>query len=269
MLTLNLGPLALGLAHLCLLASLLLASLVGAWLGRKRGGNPEAQLFLLFLLALLGARLAFVLEYASLYAAQPWKIIDLRDGGFTAWAGIGLALPVAGLLAWRTPRLRVALLAGLGVGLLSWAAGHWLLDRQAAAQSLPALTLQDLRGKPQRLADYRGQPLVVNLWASWCPPCRREMPVLQQAHITASQVRFLLVNQGESPEVVRRFIEEAGLQSLPVLLDPAGQLGGQVGSRMLPTTLFYDRHGQLRASHLGELSAASLSHWLEQIEASP
>ena len=112
MLTLNLGPLALGLAHLCLLASLLLASLVGAWLGRKRGGNPEAQLFLLFLLALLGARLAFVLEYASLYAAQPWKIIDLRDGGFTAWAGIGLALPVAGLLAWRTPRLRVALLAG-------------------------------------------------------------------------------------------------------------------------------------------------------------
>jgi len=54
-----------------------------------------------------------------------------------------------------------------------------------------------------------------------------------------------------------------------VLLDPTGQLGGQVGSRMLPTTLFYDRHGQLRASHLGELSAASLSHWLEQIEASP
>ena len=88
MLTLNLGPLALGLAHLCLLASLLLASLVGAWLGRKRGGNPEAQLFLLFLLALLGARLAFVLEYASLYAAQPWKIIDLRGllpGQVSAW----------------------------------------------------------------------------------------------------------------------------------------------------------------------------------------
>ena len=70
MLTLNLGPLALGLAHLCLLTSLLLASLVGAWLGRKRGGNPEAQLFLLFLLALLGARLAFVLEYASLYEGR-------------------------------------------------------------------------------------------------------------------------------------------------------------------------------------------------------
>jgi hypothetical protein len=106
---------------------------------------------------------------------------------------------------------------------------------------------------------------VINIWATWCPPCRREMPVLQQAQSDYPHVTFLFVNQGETgkrqhlprhhrpepdPRAVRRH-------------RPAGPA---VGSMALPTTLFYDADGRLVGSHLGELSRASLRHALEPFD---
>ena len=105
MLTIGVGPLALGVGHVLLLVSLLLATLVGWWLGRKRQVNPEKLIFRLLLAALLGARLAFVALYFEHYQDAPWRVIDIRDGGFIAWPGVLVALLLGGWLCWRESAL--------------------------------------------------------------------------------------------------------------------------------------------------------------------
>ncbi|HAQ27862.1 MAG TPA: peroxiredoxin, partial [Pseudomonas sp.] len=115
------------------------------------------------------------------------------------------------------------------------------------------------------LQDFVGKPLVVNLWATWCPPCRREMPVLAEAQRTESDVTFLFVNQGEGERVIADFLDTEGLGLENVLLDTGGRLGQHVGSTALPTTLFYDAEGRQVGSHLGELSRASLARALERL----
>ena len=109
--------------------------------------------------------------------------------------------------------------------------------------------------------------MVINLWATWCPPCRREMPVLQKAQTQNQDVTFLFVNQGESMQSVSTFLETQGLNLNNVLFDSGGQLGQKVDSMALPTTLFYSPQGRLLSSHLGELSEASLARALESFDA--
>lgn len=127
MLTLDIGPLALATNHLLLLGSLLLATLAGWWSGRRQGCNPERQLFRLLLLGLLVARLAFVLVYAELYRAAPWRVLDIRDGGFLAWPGLLAALALGAWYLWRDARLRRPLATAMALG-LAWPAG-WAAAR--------------------------------------------------------------------------------------------------------------------------------------------
>ena len=122
-----------------------------------------------------------------------------------------------------------------------------------------------MQGNPVNLRDYAGQPLVVNLWATWCPPCRREMPVLMQAQQREAAITILFVNQGESAALVGEFLAAQQLSLDNLLLDEQVQLGQLVGSRALPTTLFYDAEGRQVGSHLGELSHASLERALERL----
>lgn len=266
MLTVNLGPLTLAVPHLLLIGSLLLATLSGWWVGRASGRNPEQQLFRLLLVALLVARLAFVASYFEHYQGELWKVVDIRDGGFIAWPGVIAALLLGGWQAWRDRGLRQPLGVALTVGVLSW--GLTTLAWQALEQGtrLPELTLRDSRGAPVELQDYAGKPLVINLWATWCPPCRREMPVLAEAQARESALTFLFVNQGEGPGEIRRFLDSSGLGLQNVLLDSDGRLGQQVGSMALPTTLFYDAKGRQVGNHLGELSRASLARALENLK---
>ena len=100
MLTLNVGPLALGVSHVLLFGSLLLATLVGWLIGRRHGCNPESQLFRMLMLGLLVARLAFVLVYAEYYRDEPWRVVDIRDGGFIAWPGVLAGLALGAWVGW-------------------------------------------------------------------------------------------------------------------------------------------------------------------------
>lgn len=269
MLTLDLGPLALSLSHALLLGSLLLASLTGWWLGRRSARNPEGVLFLLLLIALLVARIAFVARYFDEYEQSPWQMLDVRDGGFLIWPGLLAALLVAAGLAWRDRLLRKPLLGALAVGVLVWGGGQLVLRSLEQVTRLPELALRDMDGQPVQLHDYLGKPLVINLWATWCPPCRREMPVLAKAQAREQNVTFLIVNQGEGEAEIRRFLAHSGLELDNLLLDGGGRLGQQVGSRALPTTLFYDAQGRQVGSHLGELSQASLARALESLRPAP
>jgi thiol-disulfide isomerase/thioredoxin len=266
MLTINLGPLALAVPHVLLLVSLFLAMLTGWWVGRRSDRNPEQQLFRLLLLALLVARLAFVLVYVEHFRDEPWRVIDIRDGGFIAWPGVLVAVFLGAWLAWRQGTLRKPLGWAVAVGVLSWGFGTFALYAFEQGTRLPEMGLRDNRGAPVALQGFVGKPLVINLWATWCPPCRREMPVLAEAQRNESDVTFLFANQGEGERVIADFLSAEGLGLENVLLDTGGRLGQHIGSSALPTTLFYDAEGRQVGSHLGELSRASLARALEQLE---
>jgi thiol-disulfide isomerase/thioredoxin len=266
MLTINIGPLALSTAHVLLMLSLLLAIFTGWYVGRRNAVNPEKQLFRLLLVALLVARLAFVTVYFEHYRDQPWQALDIRDGGFIAWPGLLAALLLGAWQAWRTHAVRKPLACALAVGVLSWGLGSLTLYGLEQGTRLPPLSFRDSNGATVALQDYVGKPLVVNLWATWCPPCRREMPVLADAQRNNPELTILFVNQGEGQGEVSRYLEAEALGLDNVLLDTGGRLGQRVGSMALPTTLFYDAEGRQVGSHLGELSRASLARALEVLK---
>lgn len=134
-----------------------------------------------------------------------------------------------------------------------------------AAIPLPDLQLVTLEERPARLSAYLGQPVVLNLWATWCPPCRREMPVLEQAQTAFPDVAFVLVNQGEDAQQAMSFLESEGLKLTDVLLDPASEAMRTLKTGGLPTTFFFDEKGQMVDLHLGEITMTDLERKISHL----
>ncbi|AKC68466.1 TlpA disulfide reductase family protein [Pandoraea oxalativorans] len=263
----GLGPFSAKTAALA--AAAILAWLVARYLLRKtdapsRRVAASVLLDALFV-GLFAARAAYVIRWWPEYAARPWSFVAIGDGGFNVWAGTVAAL-AWGL--WRTRRHRTQrrpMLAGMAAGLALW--GVMLTGLSVAlrdAPPLPSLTLSSLDGRAIALDSHRGQPIVMNLWATWCPPCRREMPVLAQAQTDYPDVRFLMINQGESAQTVAEFVQSQGLTFDHLLLDPQSEAMRAAGARALPTTLYFDTNGRLVEAHLGELTAARLRDTLHR-----
>lgn len=268
MLNVQLGPLSLQVSHLLVLVSLLVAAGVGHLAGRRRKAGIVNVLSDMVWAGLLVARIAFVATWFELYREAPWSILDIRDGGFSPWSGLTAALLLAIWHGWRHEALRKPLALGLSAGALAWAAMSGVLGTfdNAPRPALPTVALTTLAGEPTNLAALaRGKPMVVNLWASWCPPCRREMPVLAAAQQLETGVTFVFANQSEDAATALRYLSASALNLANVVLDPGAELGRAVGSTGLPTTLFYDAGGQLADTHLGELSAASLASKLNPL----
>lgn len=231
--------------------------------GRSRSG---AIVLDAFLWGLLAARLAHVALHLPDYRADPLSILRLGDGGFAPVAGVGAAALYA---VWKTRRslLRKPVLLGLAAGGASWLlAGLALFAVQRSTVSMPVAVLSDLQGEAVALERFGGQPLVVNLWATWCGPCRREMPVLVQAQQAHPAVNFVFANQGEAPQEVSGYLRAENMTPANVLLDPESELMRQTGARALPTTLFFDAQGRLVRAHMGEISRATLEARLRDIQ---
>jgi thiol-disulfide isomerase/thioredoxin len=264
MLNVNLGPFAVQVSHVLLLVSLLLAAVVGHLVGRPQRIGIGHVLLDMLLVALLAARVVFVALWFDGYRQAPWSVVDIRDGGFTPWAGVVAGLLLAFWRGWRSPPLRKPLALGLIAGALAWDMSG--APGMVSHTPLPTVPLTAAGGAPASLAALaQGQPVVVNLWATWCPPCRSEMPLLAAAQQQETRVRFVFVNQGEDEGTAQRYLAAAGLSLANVWTDPASGLGRAVGSSALPTTLLYDASGRLVDFHVGALSAASLESLLSQL----
>lgn len=264
MLSFNLGPLAIPMNLALLYGAFFIAWFSGWLIGKKRGTNPESALFNMLLLGAVIARAAFVLQYSEQYDSF-LQIIDIRDGGFLLLPGLIAAILVGVYKAWRQANLRVPLGIGVCIGLVVWGASVSVVSALQSSQQVPDIAVRDIEGRSLSLQDLAGKPLVINLWATWCPPCRREMPVLAAAQAANPDIRFVFVNQGEGQALVEKFLAQQQLTLRNNLLDTGGRLGQAVGSLSLPTTLFYSAEGQLKNNHLGELSHASLKHALRHI----
>jgi thiol-disulfide isomerase/thioredoxin len=118
----------------------------------------------------------------------------------------------------------------------------------------PAFTLEGLDGKPHRLADYRGKVVLVNFWASWCPPCLAELPGIQRLadRMTGMAFAVLLVNVGESPFRVSKFLKLTGVR-LSSLLDDKGETFKAWRGAVYPTSFVLDAQGRVRYVAYGPL----------------
>lgn len=133
----------------------------------------------------------------------------------------------------------------------------------AVDYAAPELSLQNLAGETESLADYRGQVVLVNNWATWCPPCKAEMPTLVAYHNehTADGFSIIAVDAGESSNVVSQFVQSFGM-NFPVWLDPNGDALKAFRNGTLPNSYVIDRTGTVRYAWTGEISKAMLEKYV-------
>jgi len=260
-----LGGLPLPARVLLLFASIFAAIALGNRLAKDGRAAVEHRIWLVIVLMLLAARAAFVWRYRDIYMEAPLRILDLRDGGFRPAVGLAAGIAAAAWIAWRQAARRTALLVALAVGCAIWVTCSVVLSKARQGQALPDTALATLDGGPVRLRSMLGKPVVLNLWASWCPPCRREMPVLAGAQAAHPEVAFVFANQGETAAAVGAYLAREGLRLDNVLLDGATALARETASPGLPTTLFFDAQGRLVDRRMGELSPATLAQGLDML----
>jgi peroxiredoxin len=146
--------------------------------------------------------------------------------------------------------LRLALLLLLALALP--AAAQPLKEWKGGAT--PALELEDVDGKLHRLSDYRGKVVLLNFWATWCGPCREEMPSMEalRASLQARPFVVLAINVGEGARVARGFGDKMSLQ-FPLLLDRDTKTSKAWGARILPASFVLGPDGRIRYSYLGAI----------------
>ncbi len=180
----------------------------------------------------------------------------------------------------KTP-LRVFGLVIAGVGLIILGIATWFLLAHKPADDptqptdfsaiparvqyeAPSLKLNDIHGAGASLADYRGRVVLVNLWATWCPPCQAEMPLLQHYYVKHSKEGFtvIAIEDGDPTTDVISFVQKYGL-TFPVWLDPTYQATDHAfETKNLPSSYVIDRSGRVRLAWVGAISAANLEKYV-------
>lgn len=133
-------------------------------------------------------------------------------------------------------------------------------------QPAPDFTLRGPKGETVRLADFIGNPLLINFWATWCPPCRFEMPLFEETYQRLKDDGFtvLAVDVQEGPELVNPYVEQMGL-TFPIALDRGGAVANAYRVAALPTTVFVDANGIVTDIHRGALVESRLQRYLNGI----
>lgn len=167
----------------------------------------------------------------------------------------------------------------LGLGLLLVAASGYFILRNASPRSdlsavpvqvnyaAPELTLTDTQGISRSLADYKGQVILVNLWATWCPPCKEEMPAFEAYFNKHKDDGFVIIaiNDGDPAPDVIQFVEEYGL-TFPIWLDPTYTATEEAFKTLnLPSSFVIDRNGKIRLQWVGGINRRMLEKFVTPI----
>jgi thiol-disulfide isomerase/thioredoxin len=160
----------------------------------------------------------------------------------------------AGCAAPLIPGRAVVLLLAAALLLAQATSAGELTATPETDRPAPVFTLKALDGKHHRLDDYRGKVVLLNFWASWCPPCLAELPSIQRLADRMANEAFdiLLINVGESPFKVAKFLRLSSVR-LTSLLDPGGNTFRAWGGNIYPTSFILDSDGRVRYSALGPI----------------
>jgi peroxiredoxin len=166
----------------------------------------------------------------------------------------------------------------MALGVVRWHDARQAAARRIADQSRPSLAgpsqsiapdfeLASLDGRKVSLKDLRGKVVLLNFWATWCPPCKAEMPDLEALYREYGAARDFVVvgaNLEEDAGAVEAFVRERGL-SFPVLLDSEGATAGSFGVRGLPATFIIDREGRIRDAWNGQIAREAMLARLQKV----
>ena len=170
---------------------------------------------------------------------------------------------------WRRPlSLAVASVAIAGaVVAVRYQAPETALRRTSSGRAAAAFEVSDLRDASDTVAlrSYRGRPVVLNFWASWCVPCRKEMPAFQSVYRkVASDVAFVGMNHQDNREAALALVRKTGVR-YPSGFDPDGRVAKEYGLYGMPTTVFISRDGRIVAKQTGEMTEAQLVATLDEL----
>ena len=132
--------------------------------------------------------------------------------------------------------------------------------------NIAELSLEELSGEKLDFKSFIGKPIVLNLWATWCAPCRRELPMMANSAKQNPKVHFIFANQKESASQVGDYLSEQNLSIEHVVFDKKGELARKAHSIGLPTTLFFDAKGTLIKTKVGEISSVELFNTLVEMQ---
>lgn len=180
-----------------------------------------------------------------------------------------------------TPPGRIMALLLIGLGFLAIGISFLLLKNETVSTGssidfstvpakvdfpAPDLSFIDLGTDPVALSDYRGSVVLVNLWATWCPPCREEMPTLQAFYEKYKSEGFVLlaIDQGETLPRVLPYVKELKL-TFPVWLDYSSEAGQAFETMNLPSSYVIDRNGQVRLMWIGGISKKNLEKYVPDV----
>ena len=234
----------------------------------RRGIDLRRWAFPASLSWLVAARAGFVVQHWAVFSEHPLDILKLWQGGVSVAAGF---LGLAALSVFLIVR-RVSVVAPLmGAAFVGWLAGEAVLRAQSDGPlaMLPETAFPSMAGEPVRLDARNGTPLVLNLWATWCPPCRREMPMMMDVAERIEGADLIFANQGETDQQIAQFLEILALGGDNISLDPTSSLMTRFNAVGLPTTLFFDASGTLRDVHFGEISRAELMSQIATLRDAP
>lgn len=161
--------------------------------------------------------------------------------------------------------LIIILSAVLGVGMIIGG----LVAALGKKGNAPDFTVLNERGQSVQLSDYHGKPVVVNFWATWCGPCKSELPAFEDVYKDyKKEVQFMMVNlttseADKSVSSVKDFIAEYGYD-FPVFFDTKGEAAKAYDTSAIPVTIFIDKKGNLVYQHVGAMDKAELMKYIEQ-----
>ena len=259
----ELGPLVLSGERFAIIVGVAVFLLGSGVLASRVSPRFNAWSTVAVLAGLGAARLAHVVANWSYFADEPLRALAVWQGGFL-WVWALLPVAVAAVVMLRERRLMLwAAVPVIACAVVATATVR--LTSGTEPTPAPPMVLADLDGGAMNLAAVDGRPTVINLWATWCPPCRREMPALARAQDAHPDVRFLFVNQGEGQAQVADWLEGAGLEIDNVLLDRAMAVPRHYGTVGLPVTLFLGPDGRLVRAHVGEIAPEQIDAGISRL----
>jgi thiol-disulfide isomerase/thioredoxin len=263
----SIGPLVLAADRFAVVLAIFLFSIITGILARRVDPAFHRWSWWVVVGAIVAARLGHVAIHWQNFIQEPWRIPAFWQGGFF-WPAGAAAVALTLVLVLNDARQRLWALLPLALSLVVWNV-TWQLTGGINALPLPAGTYQSLVGDPVSLENRSGKPMVVNLWASWCPPCRREMPMMADVAATTTNAEFVFANQGEGRDRVAGYLAAQKLDLPAAILDPFSELSRHYGAIGLPMTLFIGADGVLKHAHHGEISREILQSNIARLNGNP